>query len=173
MWNIWRKEIDSILWYAFQWNAWRSRWLWCDKLPPELFETLESFRIYFSKAFYNGDLLNSYVINKGFQPKFKDAKTLLMGSRAVYDQSFTWDSELSLVDTSEDDLFSSDDNKKRKAEKNKKKELLKSSVFINSDIANIDKQLIRNLWWTSGQFTPITSSISRNLRDEYLDRLAA
>lgn len=173
MWNIWRKEIDSILWYAFQWNAWRSRWLWCDKLPPELFETLESFRIYFSKAFYNGDLLDSYVINKGFQPKFKDAKTLLMGSRAVYDQSFTWDSELSLVDTSEDDLFSSDDNKKRKAEKNKKKELLKSSVFINSDIANIDKQLIRNLWWTSGQFTPITSSISRNLRDEYLDRLAA
>jgi hypothetical protein len=45
---------------------------------------------------------------------------------------------------------------------------LKSSDFINSDIVNIEKQLRRNLGWTSGQFPTVTSSTSKTLREEYL-----
>jgi hypothetical protein len=42
-------------------------------------------------------------------------------------------------------LSSSDDAKRKKAIKGEKKRLLKSPDFINSDIANIEKQLKRNL----------------------------
>ncbi len=170
MWNIWDKEIDSILRYAFQWNAWKSRWLWCDRLPDELYSTLEAFRKYFSKAFNDRTLLSAFSTN------IKDTTPLLMGSRNTYDQAFAWDWELTWIDatSSEDDLFSSDDTKKRKAIKSKTKELLKSSDFINSDIVNIEKQLKKNLGWTSKQFFPVTSSHSRTLREEYLrSRLTA
>jgi len=175
MWDIWDKEINSILWYAFEWNAWRSRWLWCDRLPPELFKVLESFREYFSKAFYNKALLQDYVIDKAFKPRTKDTTPLLMWSRDVYDQAFAWDWDFQYItDSSEDDLFSDDDNKKRKAKKNKTKSLLKSDDFINSDIVSIEKRLKSNLGWTSNQFPTVTSSHSKTLREEYLrGRLAA
>ena len=170
MWNIWKKEIDSILWYAFEWNARKSRWLWCDKLPDELFKTLEAFRIFFSKAFDDWKLLDDYVINKSFKPKNKNIYPSLMWSREVYDQAFAWDWDLYISDSSEDDLFSSDDNKKRKAKKNKIKSLLKSPDFINSDIVNIEKKLKSNLGWTSGLFPILTSSQSRTLREDYFIR---
>ena len=164
MWNIWDKEINSILWYAFQWNAWKSRWLWCDRLPDELFDTLQAFQKYFSKAFYDKTLL------KAFKPKTGEKTALLIWSRDVYDQAFAWDSEYQFMDdsTSEEDLFSTDDNKKRKAKKNEIKRLLKSDDFINSDIVNIEKQLKRNLGWTSRLFPTVTSSHSRTLREDYL-----
>ena len=176
MWNIWDTEINSILWYAFQWNAWKSRWLWCDRLPDELFGTLQSFQKYFRDAFFAWTLLDNYVIKNAFRPKPGKTTPLLMWSRDVYDQAFAWDWELQWMDssTSEDDLFSGDSDKKKKAKKNKTKELLRSSDFINSDIVNIEKQLKRNLGWTSGQFPSVTSSHSRTLREEYLrSRLAA
>ena len=173
MWNIWDKEIESILWYAFQWNAWKSRWLWCDRLPNELFEALEAFQIYFRKAFYSWDLLRAKDV---FKPKAENTTPLLMGSREVYDLAFAWETEYQWMDSNatEEDLFSSDDSKKRKAKKNKIKELLRSTDFINSDIVNIEKQLKRNLGWTSGQFPTVTSSLSKTLREEYLkNQLAA
>ena len=178
MWNIWKDEIYSILWYAFEWNAWKSRWLGCDRLPNELFNTLEAFRNYFSRAFYSPDwnlLLSSHVVDKAFN-KPRDTFPLLMGSRDVYDQAFVWDSEFQYADmnTSEEDLFSADDNKKRKAKKNEIKKLLKWDDFINSDIVNIEKQLKKNLGWTSKQFPTVTSSQSRTSREEYLrGRLAS
>lgn len=170
MWNIWDKEINSILWYAFQWNARRAHWLWCDRLPDELFDALQAFQNYFSKAFYNRTLL------KGFKPKSADSSPLLIGSRDVYDQSFAWDSEYQFMDNSvnDDDLSSGDKDKANKAKKKKRKELLKSTDFINSDIVNIEKQFKKNLGWTSRQFPQVTSSNSRTLREEYLrGRLAA
>ena len=176
MWNIWDKEIDSILWYAFQWNARKSHWLWCDILPDEMLETLKAFQSYFEKAFHDWTLLNDYVIKKAFQPKHTDTSALLIGSRNVYDETFAWDSEFSWMDSSvnDDDLSSWDTDKARKAKKNKRKELLKSADFINYDIANIEKQLKRNLGWTSRQFPQVTSSNSRTLREQYLRwRLAA
>jgi hypothetical protein len=45
---------------------------------------------------------------------------------------------------------------------------LKSDDFINSDIVNIEKQLKRNLGWTSRLFPTVTSSHSRTLREDYL-----
>ena len=170
MWNIWDKEIDSILWYAFQWNAWRSRWLWCDRLPDKLFNTLEAFREYFSKAFHEWTLLDDYVVKNTFKPKTNETTPLLMGSRDAYDQAFAWDWDLYISDSSEDDLFSNDDSKKRKAKKNKIKSLLRSTDFINSDIVNIERVLKKNLGGTSGQFPSVTSSHSRTLREEYLRR---
>lgn len=170
MWNIWDKEIDSILWYAFQWNAWRSRWLGCERLPKELLGAIEAFRKYFEDSFKNWTLLQA------FDAKDKDSATLLMWSRDAYDQAFAWDWEYQWMDagTNEDDLFSSDDAKQKKAVKKKKQELLKSSDFINSDIVNIERQLKKNLGWTSKQFLPVTSSTSKTLREDYLrGRLAA
>lgn len=178
MWNIWEKEINSILWYTFEWNAWKSRWLGCDRLPDELFNTLEAFRKYFSKAFYSPNwnlLLSNHVIDKAFnQPR--ETSPLLIGSRDVYDQAFAWDSEFQFMDSSinDDDLFSGDKDKARKAKKNETKRLLKWDDFINSDIVNIEKQLKKNLGWTSKQFPTVTSSQSRTSRELYLrNRLAA
>ena len=170
MWNIGDKEIDSILWYAFQWNAWKSRGLWCDTLPDELFSTLKAFQTYFEKAFHNKTLLDDYVVKNAFQPKTTDTTALLIWSRSIYDETFSWDSEFQFMDSSvnDDDLSSGDKDKARKAKKNKRKELLRSTVFINSDIANIEKQLKRNLGWTSRLFPQITSSNSRTLRENYL-----
>ncbi len=164
MWNIQDDEINSILWYAFQGNAWRSRWLGCERLPDELFGALEAFWKYFTSAF------KCWTLLQAFDSKCKDTAPLLMGSRYAYDQAIGWDSELTRADTSysEEDLSSSDDAKRKKAIKGEKKRLLKSPDFINSDIANIEKQLKRNLGWTSKQFPQVTSSNSRTLREQYL-----
>lgn len=176
MWNIWDKEIDSILWYAFQWNARRSRWLWCDRLPDELYDTLDTFGKFFSKAFYAKTLLNNYVVENGFKPKNKGVNPLFMSSRNVYDQVFAWDSEsqyfINNIDTPDDDLYSSDPDKVRKAKDKTRRSLLKSSDFINSDIANIEKKLKSNLSWTSTLFKTVTSSRLETARARYFSNAA-
>lgn len=166
MWRIWKKEIDSILWYAFQWNARKSRWLWCDRLPDELLNTLVAFRTFLSNAFYEWTLLDTFVKESAFKPKNADVIPLCMGSRYTYDQTFSWDwDSMRMFDSNEDDLFSSDKDKQNKAKKNKIKNLLKSSDFINADIVNIEKRLKSNLGWTSNQYMSVTSAQSKNLRE--------
>lgn len=173
MWNIWDKEINSILRYAFKWNAWNARWLWCDKLPDSLINTLDAFNTFFSNAFKEGTLLNDYVVKHGFKPK-PGTIPLCMGSRETYDQAFAWDWELQLMaDSTEEDLSSWDSEKQKKARKQKKKTLLKSNDFINSDIANIEKKLKWNLGSTSTQFLPVTSSHSQSLRESLFKPKAA
>jgi hypothetical protein len=95
-----------------------------------------------------------------------------MWSRAVYDQIFAWDWDSQyIIDASsitpDDDLYSTDPDKKRKAKEKTRKALLKSSDFINSDIANIEKKLKWNLGWTSTQFMKITSSRLETARARY------
>ena len=173
MWNIWDKEIESILWYAFQWNAWRARSLWCDRLPDELYRALETFRKFFSNAFSKGTLLNEYVINNGFKPKDRNVNPLFMWSRDIYDQIFAWDWDSQyIIDTSsttpDDDLNSSDPEKKKKAKERTRKALLKSTDFINSDIARIESKLKSNLSWTAiPQEAQVTSSRLQSARTRY------
>ena len=172
MWNIWKKEIDSILWYAFQWNAWKSRSLWCDKLPDELYKALEAFREFFSNAFDAGTLLNDYVINNGFKPKDRNVNPLFIWSRTIYDHVFAWDWDSQyIIDTGsatpDADLYSKDKEKQGKAIEKTRRALLKSSDFINSDIANIEKKLRLNLSSTSTQYMKVTSSRLDTARARY------
>ena len=170
MWNIWSKEINSILWYAFQGNAWKSRWLWCDRLPDELLKALNDFTNFFQNAFDNGTLLDKYVVNNTFKPKSDNILPLLMCSRDVYDQAlawWNWDFPAMFDSTTDEDadLSSGDSAKVQKAIKRIKSKLIKSSDFINWDIASIEKRLKSNLGWTSTQFPSVTSSQSKTLRD--------
>lgn len=173
MWIIWKKEINSILWYAFQWNAWRFHKLWCDRLPDELYNTLVRFREFFTEAYHKKTLLNNYVVDNGFKPKNKDIDPLFIWSRDVYDQIFAWDWDSQyIIDTSsatpDDDLYSSDPEKKKKAKEKTRKALLKSSDFINSDIANIEKKLKNNLSWTGmPEGSKVTSSRLETARAIY------
>ena len=173
MWVIWEKEINSILWYAFQWNAWKSRWLWCDRLPDELYNALDRFREFFTDAFRKGTLLNDYVIDNGFKPKNKDVNPLFIWSRNVYDQIFAWDWDSQyIIDASsatpDEDLYSTDPDKNRKAKEKTRKSLLKSTDFINSDIANIEKKLKNNLGWTGiPEGAKVTSSRLETARARY------
>ena len=173
MWNIWDKEIDSILRYAFLWNARRSRWLWCERLPDELYNALDTFRNFLSQAFKNWTLLNPYVIKNGFKPKDENIKPLFIGSRQVYDQVFAWglDSQYFVenTDTPDDDLYSTDKEKQGKAIEKTRRALFKSSDFINYDIANIEKKLRSNLTSTSTQFMTVTSSRLDSARNKFFD----
>ena len=173
MWNIWDKEIDSILWYAFMWNARRSRWLWCDILPDQLYNTLVAFKEFFIKAFKSGSntLLDPYVIDEGFKPKNKDAKPLFMWSRDVYDQVLAWDWEsqyfINDIDNPDDNLKSADPEKRRKAKEKTRRSILRSPDFINSGIADIEKKLKFNLSPDSDQYCRVTSSRLESARERY------
>ncbi len=132
-----QKEIDSIIWYTFQWTV-MSEYFSGRRLPKKMMEALKAFQDKFKEAFDVGILNNPEVVSKVFNINEWSVKPLFLWSWSKYNKTVTWRE------------YSNDDDKD---EKSRVKRHFTSWNFINHDIANIEKRL-KNL--PSGDYESVT-----------------
>lgn len=138
MWVIGDKEINSIIWYAFKWNALFNCFS-CRKLPKELDDALNNFYLFFKKAFEENTFKKSKIIHESFGiVDENDFAELKVGS---------WDVYASAIDSNNNLRRDNDQTKNDQG-----KELL-SSRFINSKIAQMEKNFRDR--WLGNQYKPI------------------
>ena len=158
MWSISMEEIEDILWYTFQWTV-RKDCFSSRKLPQEMETALKEFQNFFEKAFNTWTLNNPIVIKSAFKADWIRTEPMLLWSRDVYKDVFTWDSEYE-YDTTEiwddKDAFKNP-KKRRKAQKR----AFQSWRFINYEIAQIEKSFKNRL--PSGSYRVVTQDASSDI----------
>lgn len=150
MGRISQREINSIIWYTFQWTVMSDHFSW-RRLPKEMKMALAAFQNKFKEAFDANILNDPSIVSSVFGIENEwNIQPLFLWSWDVYNRTVTWRE------------YTSDDDDKK--EKNRIKRHFTSWNFINYDIANMEKRL-KNL--SSGDYEPVTISSLDSLYDKY------
>ena len=161
MWKITQKEIDSIIWYAFQWKA-MSRWaLAWHRLPKELKIALETFQKKFKEAFYWWTLQRPQLISEVFN---------VWNERNVTPMwLWSWDMYNRTVVGRE---YSYDDSGEWNEWKDRYARIKRNFTwwnFINYEIANIEKSF-KNL--STSDYMPVTKLSTDDLMARFHEAAA-
>ena len=150
MGRITNKEINSIIWYTFQWTV-MSEYFSGHRLPEEMKKALKAFQNKFYEAFDNGILKDPIIVRDVFGIWNEwHIKPQLLWSWEKYNATVTWRE------------YNNDDDDKK--EKNRVKRHFISWNFINHDIANLEKRL-KNL--SSVDYQSVTKGDLDTLYDRY------
>ena len=159
MGNITWEEIEDIVWYTFQWTV-RKDCFSSRKLPSEMEKALISFQKFFKKAFDVWTLNNSTVVKDAFKSDWIKIEPMLLWSRNLYKDVFSWDWEYEYDNTEiwdEKDALK-DWKKRRKAQKR----AFQTGRFINYEIAQIEKSFKNKI--PTGSYRVITQDTSSDIK---------